>query len=115
MKKLLKEGNTLKCPACARSLWLQPHQELSKDTTEFDFNELSPVALQLHKHLLDHGNWWGQALITNGKVSIIKNHLFIKLYYIIMTKNILKYAILKSYAEIRMTVNITSYNIESTL
>lgn len=70
MKKQLKEGNILKCPSCARSLWLQ--QEQSQDSNNVlgvDSNELSPVALQLYKHLSDDGNWWGQALITNKNVS----------------------------------------------
>lgn len=70
VKNLLKNGNILKCPSCVRPLWLH-QQEQSQDpnnTTEVDSIELSPVASLLYKHLLDHGNWWGQALITNGKV-----------------------------------------------
>jgi len=53
----------LKCPSCARPLWLQQD---SNGATEVDFDELSPVALQLHKYL--HDKWWGQALITNKNV-----------------------------------------------
>lgn len=55
-------------------MWLQQEQQKeqsqdSNDTGEMNSNELSPVALQLHKHLIDHGGWWGQALINNGIVS----------------------------------------------
>lgn len=67
----------LKCPSCARSLWLQEQQDQSQDSnyvTGVDSNELSPVASQLYKYLLDHGNWWGQALITNGNV---RNYIFV--------------------------------------
>lgn len=68
VKQLLKEGHMLKCPACTRPLWLQEHLVDSNGASELDSNELSPVALQLYNHLLNHGKWWGQALIDNGKV-----------------------------------------------
>lgn len=71
VKKQMKEQNILKCPSCAQPLWLQKQLQDSNNITEIDCNELSPVALQLYKHLLDHGTWWGHALITNRNVCII--------------------------------------------
>lgn len=68
VKKLLKESNILKCPTCTRSLWLQNDDSNLQNTTEVDYNELSPVALTLYNHLLNHGEWWGHSLITNEKV-----------------------------------------------
>lgn len=78
VKRQLKEGNITKCPSCARPLWLQQQEHLQDSTNKLDIdsNELSPVALQLYKHLLNHGNWWGQVLLSNGNVCITFN-LFI--------------------------------------
>lgn len=67
VKKQLKEGNIVKCPSCARPFWTQ-QEDKSQDSNDIgdDANELSPVALQLYKYLLNHGDWWGQALISNN-------------------------------------------------
>lgn len=79
VKKQLKEGSVLKCPSCTRSLWFQNTESASLNTTEVDYNELSPVALTLYKHLLNQGEWWGKSVITNEKV-----YIFITLNIIIM-------------------------------
>lgn len=74
----MREQNILKCPSCAQPLWLQNQLQDSNNTVEVDCNELSPVAFQLYKHLLDHGSWWGNALITNGNVCIYFTFFFFK-------------------------------------
>lgn len=66
IKKQLKEGNSLKCPSCTRSLWYQNSDLFN--STEVDYNDLSPVALILFKHFMNHGEWWGQSLIKNEEV-----------------------------------------------
>lgn len=66
----------MKCPSCDRSLWVQQQEQIqdSNDVTEVESNELSPVALQLFKHLQDHGSWWGQVLIKNENVCRTDNY-----------------------------------------
>lgn len=72
VKKQLKNGDILKCPSCARPLWIS-QQDLD-DISEVNIHELSPVSLQLYKYLLGCDTWWSKILITNGNVC---NHFYI--------------------------------------
>jgi len=93
VKNQFKENKSFKCPSCAWPLWVQQQiSSNSNDTIQPDLNELSPVALQLYNHLLNHGKWWGQALIKNTNVrnnfiNLLKCLLLLLLLIIVCLKD----------------------------